>query len=94
MLHSYDALINTLIGGGFAFLGTWLTNSKHLAILQEKINQLEAKVEKHNQLVERTYKLENDMNTAWKRIDEIRDSVEVLESKHEADIDKLEERVK
>lgn len=94
MLQDYDALINTLIGGGFAFLGTWLANNKNLAVIQEKIKTLEGKVDKHNQVVERTYKLESDVKTAFKRIDENRANIEKMEDKHEADIDKLEDKIR
>lgn len=44
-----------------------------------KIDELKAQVEKHNQVVERTYKLESDMSTVWKRYDDMKaDIQEVL----------------
>ena len=40
---------------------------------------LSTKVEKHNSVVERTYRLETDAATAWKRHDELAERVERLE---------------
>ena len=41
-----------------AFAGTYLSNKKQTALMAYRIEQLEKKVDKHNQVVERTYKLE------------------------------------
>jgi len=41
-----------------ALLGTYLSNKKQTALMAYRIEQLEKKVDKHNQVVERTYKLE------------------------------------
>lgn len=43
-----------------------------------RINELEKKVEKHNNLVERMIKVEQSDGTQWKRIDELRDDIEEL----------------
>ena len=62
------SLIGTLAGSYFA-------NSKTTALLSYRLEQLERKVEKHNSVVERTFQLENHMQTAFARIDEIRDKL-------------------
>lgn len=62
------ALIGTVIGSALA-------NNKTQALIGYRLDQLEAKVEKHNQVVERTVVLERDMKTAFNRIDEIREEV-------------------
>ena len=54
-------------------------HGERLARLTEKSDSLTAKVEKHNSVVERTFKLESDMATAWKRHDELKGRVERLE---------------
>lgn len=51
-----------------------------LVRLETKLDMLMDDVEKHNKVIERTYKLESDMNTAFKRIDEHRGRIERLES--------------
>lgn len=50
-------------------------------IVKVKIEELTKKVEKHNQIIERTYKLESDMKTAFNKMDEERARIERLESK-------------
>nr|DAZ50040.1 MAG TPA: hypothetical protein [Caudoviricetes sp.] len=60
---SVDALISFLSIGG-TLIGTFagIVVSNKLTIY--RIDQLEKKVEKHNNLVERTYQLEGRMNEA------------------------------
>lgn len=46
-----NIIIVALITGTFSFMGSWLINNKTLAVLQEKIGQLEKKQDKHNKLI-------------------------------------------
>lgn len=41
-----------------------------------RIEQLEKKVERHNNLMERVALMEHDEQTQWKRIDELREELE------------------
>lgn len=50
-----------------------------LVRLETKVDMLCDDVQKHNMIVERTYKMESDLNTAFKRIDEHRERIERLE---------------
>lgn len=50
-------------------------------IVKVKIEELEKKVDKHNEVIERTYKLESDVKTAFGKIDEGRQRIERLENK-------------
>lgn len=50
-------------------------------VLSVKIDNLAEKVNKHNNVVERTYKLEADMATVWKRYDDMADDIGALEEK-------------
>ena len=47
-------------------------NEERIKFLSEKIDDLTAKVEKHNQLVERITGLERDMKTAFNRLDDLK----------------------
>lgn len=47
------------------------------------IESLTKETEKHNQVIERTYKMESDLATSFKRLDEIRARVDRLED-HQA----------
>lgn len=65
------ALIGTLVG-------SWLSNNKMTALIGYRLEQLENKVEKHNQVIERTFKLEErtelqelEINYANERIDKL-----------------------
>ena len=44
-----------------SFLGVYISNRKSAAVMEYRIKQLEAKVEKHNNIIERTYKLEQEV---------------------------------
>lgn len=41
-----------------SFLGVYISNRKSAAVMEWRIKSLEEKVDKHNQVIERTYKLE------------------------------------
>ena len=56
-------------------------NNKTLAILQEKISQLEKKQDKHNQLIERMYSLEKDVDIAFEKIKENTEDISKIENK-------------
>ena len=66
---------STVIVGILSLIGTlagrYCVGNKTTADLQEKIRALEEKVNKHNNLVERTYKLEGEMNTVHTLIEDI-----------------------
>lgn len=70
-----EGIMIAFITGGLAVLSNvvvaWANNSKTLY----RIEQLEKKVEKHNNLVERVALLEHDEATQWRRIDELREDI-------------------
>lgn len=65
------ALIAPLFSALCAFAGSWLAFSTRLTRVETKLESIEIKQDKHNEVIERTYRLENDMSTAWKRHDEL-----------------------
>ena len=69
------SLIGTL-GGTF---GGILTSSK---LTNYRLEQLEKKVEKHNSVIERTYKLETEFEVEEEKIKVINHRLEDLESYH------------
>jgi hypothetical protein len=44
-----------------SFLGVYISNRKSAAVMEYRIKQLETKVDKHNNVIERTYKLEQEV---------------------------------
>jgi hypothetical protein len=59
-----EAIIVAVITGAFAFVGTFLSvyfaNRKSTALITYRIDELEKKVQKHNNLIERMYKIEEN----------------------------------
>ena len=66
MTETIIVAIITFIGG---LVGNFIVNNKHQALISYRLEQLEKKVDLHNQVIERTYDLEkrasvleNDVN--------------------------------
>lgn len=78
MLSDYSTIIVGLLAFAGTALTSWATVNKVLAVMSEKISNLQREVNKHNQIVERTYKLESDVATAFVRMDEIREDIHDL----------------
>ena len=76
-----NIIIVALITGTFSFMGSWLINNKTLAVLQEKIGQLEKKQDKHNKLIQRMYNLEKNVDIAFEKIKENQEDINKLEDK-------------
>lgn len=72
-------LVSALVSAASAAGGVYVVITNRLSVLETKMDALSDKVEKHNSVIERTYKLETDAATAWKRHDELADRVERLE---------------
>lgn len=56
-----ESIIVACITGVVTLIGVILSNSKSRAVMEVKLDALTAKVEKHNQLIERTYELERSV---------------------------------
>lgn len=76
-----EAIIIALIGIVPSVLVAIVSIISNNAIVKVKIEELEKHVNKHNQIVERTYTLERDLATYWSRYDEIKARVDRLENK-------------
>lgn len=78
-----ETILVACITGGLALLGTFLSNRKSAALIAYRLEQLESKVEKHNNVIERVYKLEErtelqeeKIRAANRRIDELKRKAE------------------
>ena len=56
-----ESIVVALIGGTVTLLGVMVSNSRARAVLEQEVDELSRRVEKHNCLVERTYRLERDV---------------------------------
>ena len=63
----WATILVAVITAGFAFLGVYMSNRKQAALVAYRLEKLEAKVDKHNHLVERMYRLESRMELLEKQ---------------------------
>ena len=70
-----ESIIDACITGVVTLVGVILSNSKSRAVTEVKLDALTQKVEKHNQVLERTYRLEQDMAVAKHDIESLRGKV-------------------
>lgn len=87
MAFELNALIGPLVTALLTGVGIYVAISNRLAVVETLIGELRKDVEKHNSVVERVALLEqstkDDSATQWKRIDECRDDIKVLQTGHE-----------
>ena len=58
---NWETILAAAITPGFAFLGVYMSNRKQAALVAYRLEKLEEKVDKHNSVVERMYRLESRM---------------------------------
>ena len=66
-------LVTALITAG----GVYAAITSRLTRLETEIRNLRVEVEKHNQIVERTYKLEANVDNLYHRYGELRDDIKI-----------------
>lgn len=64
-----ESIVVALIGGVVTLVEVIVSNSRSRAVVELKIDELTWRVEKHNRLIERTYKLEQDMAVVRRDVD-------------------------
>ena len=62
MTLDWGSIVPALITGLLSLAGVYFANRKSSALIEYRLKELEKKVDKHNQVVERTYQLEGRMN--------------------------------
>lgn len=75
-------LVPEIIVGLLSLLGTTIGSITGILAANKltnyRISELEKKVDKHNTIIERFALLEQDNNTQWKRIDDLKDTLEKI----------------
>lgn len=79
----------TVVGAVIVF---YATVNARLAKIETLISVLSTNVEKHNNVIERTHKLESDLRTAFNRYDELSRDVQEIKKQHEHDMERLERK--
>ena len=64
MSEAMIAVVASVITGLFSLVGVYFANRKSQALIAYRLEELEKKQDKHNNLMERTYKLEGRMTEA------------------------------
>lgn len=65
-----QAIIVAVLGMIGALGGSWIANRKNMVLIEYRLKQLEEKVNKHNNLIERTYQLEKQVAIIQEEIKE------------------------
>lgn len=65
---SIETIIVALITAGFAFLGVYVSNRKQTALVAYRLEKLEEKVDKHNSVVERMFRLEETVKNLHEEV--------------------------
>lgn len=67
-----ETVVVALITAGFAFLGVYISNRKQAALVAYRLEKLEQKVDKHNSVVERMYRLEENVKNLQAEVIELK----------------------
>ena len=67
-----ETILASVITAGFAFLGVYMSNRKQAALVAYRLEKLEEKVDKHNNVVERMYRLEEQVKNLQAEVSEMR----------------------
>lgn len=73
-----DAVLVAFITGGMAIISNIMVAMAQNSKTIYRIEQLEKKMDKHNNLIERVAVIERDEKTQWKQIDEIKARLEKI----------------
>lgn len=71
-----EAVIVAIITGSFAIVSNFVIAIMNSKLMIYRIEQLEAKVTKHNELVERVTVLEQNDKAQWRYIDQFKEEIE------------------
>ena len=69
---NWETILAAVITAGFAFLGVYMSNRKQAALVAYRLEKLEEKVDKHNNVVERMYRLEEQVKVLQAEVQELR----------------------
>ena len=67
-----ETIIVAMITAGFAFLGVYMSNRKQAALVAYRLEKLEEKVDKHNNVLERMYRLEETVKNLQGEVKNLR----------------------
>lgn len=81
LITALSTLIGAIISGIVALVVSGKQHDKTIALVEYRLNQLETKVDKHNNLVERMYEAEESIKLTEERIKVANHRLDDLENK-------------
>lgn len=81
LITALSTLIGAIISGIVALVVSGKQHDKTIALVEYRLNQLETKVDKHNNLVERMYEAEESIKLSEERIKVANHRLDDLENK-------------
>lgn len=69
MITAISTVVGAIISGVVALIVSGRQHSKTIALIEYRLGQLETKVDKHNNLVERMYEAEKDIELLEQKIE-------------------------
>lgn len=75
LITAISTIVGALISGVVSLLVSSQQHDKSMALIEYRIGELEAKMDKHNNLIERMAIVERDLKTNWNKLDELRDEI-------------------
>lgn len=72
-----SSFIGPLLSAALAFAGSYLALTNRITRLEAMIETLSERVQKHNNVIERTYKLEVEVDNLYHRYDELRGDIKI-----------------
>ena len=77
-----ESLMVAILGFAGTLAGAYMANRKSTALIAYRLEQLEQKVNKHNQVIERTYELEKHSEVLDEQIKVANHRIDDLEGFH------------
>ena len=74
-----ESIVVALITAAGALIGTYIANRKAAALMEYRLEQLEKKVDKHNNLVERMYAVEERTQLQEAELNRHKERLRILE---------------
>lgn len=71
----WGAVIAAAITAILGFLGTYFSNRKQTVLIAYRLEELEKKVNKHNNLIERMYKVEGNVTELQHDVSELKGKI-------------------
>ena len=68
----WATILVAVITAGFAFLGVYTSNRKQAALVAYRLEKLENKVDQHNHVVERMYRLEEQVKNLQAEVKDLK----------------------